>query len=227
MTVAVVIPTLNEALLLPRLLEDLSHLDFLRDVVVVDGGSEDDTMHVARRAGVRVINAPRGRAVQMNAGAAQATGDWLCFLHADVRMSDAARDAFRAFITAGTGDVAVWRLKIEGRGWWLRLVEFGARIRDRLGGLPFGDQGLVVRRALFDAVGGFPAIPVMEDVALIRALRRRARVRRLPAALVVSSRRWRREGQYRTWFRNIALTSAFVAGVSPERLVRWYPPEPR
>lgn len=227
MPVAVVIPTLNEAVLLPHLLDDLGELDFLRDVVVADGGSQDDTVRLARDAGVRVIHAERGRAVQMNAGAAAATGDWLCFLHADVRMDDAARDALRGFVETGRGEAAVWRLAIDGRGWWLRAVEFGARIRDRLGGLPYGDQGLVVRRTLFEAVGGFPEIPVMEDVAMVRALRRHARVRRLPAALLVSARRWRREGQYRTWFRNLALTSAFFAGVSPERLVRWYPPEPR
>ena len=107
------------------------------------------------------------------------------------------------------------------------MIELGARIRDRAGGLPYGDQGLLVRRSTFDRVGGYPEIPIMEDVALVRQIRRVARVRRLPHAVVVSPRRWRREGAVRGWCRNIALLTAYLAGVSPERLVRWYRAEPR
>jgi hypothetical protein len=123
--------------------------------------------------------------------------------------------------------VAVWRLAIDGAGWWLRAVELGALIRDRVGGLPYGDQGLLVRRRLFERVGGFPEIPIMEDVAIVRALRRCATVRRLDARLLVSDRRWRREGGFRTWLRNVGLMGAYLAGVPPTRLARWYRPEPR
>jgi hypothetical protein len=162
----------------------------------------------------------------MNAGAAVAAEPWLWFLHADVRLSAAAAAELERLIESGTAATAVWRLAIDAPGLWFRVVELGARLRDRLGGLPYGDQGLLVRRELFQAVGGFPAIPIMEDVAILRALRRHARVVRLGAPLRVSPRRWRREGAYRAWLRNVALITAYLAGVAPERLARWYRPEP-
>jgi hypothetical protein len=114
-------------------------------------------------------------------------------------------------------------LAIDGRGWWLRAVEYGALARDRLGGLPYGDQGLIVRRAIFEQLGGFPDIPVLEDVAFVRAARRTTTIRRLSSPVVVSARRWETEGPYRTWFRNSALLIAYLLGVSPRRLARWYP----
>ncbi len=223
----VIIPTLNEARYLPGLLSDLHSIAVPTEVIVVDGGSHDATLEVAKHAGVRTLSAPQGRATQMNAGAAMASSDWLCFLHADVRMPLGARRELEQVIRVGSSNVAVWRLTIHSRGVWFRLVEFGAWLRDRLGGLPYGDQGLIVRRQLFDAVQGFPEIPIMEDIAIHRALRRRAQVARLGMPLLVSPRRWHREGPYRTWLRNIALISAYLAGVPPERLSRWYRPEPR
>ncbi len=227
MSVGIVIPTLNEERHLPGILADLARLDVARDVVVVDGGSEDATVEVAARAGVRLLRAPRGRAAQMNAGAGVVTGEWLCFLHADVRMPADARAALREAVERPGVEAAVWKLAVEGAGVWLRLVEAGALLRDRLGGLPYGDQGFLLRRSLFGAVGGFPSVPLMEDIALVRAVRRRARIARLPAALVASGRRWRREGRYRAWIRNALLVAAYLAGAPPERLARWYPPEPR
>lgn len=226
-TVGVVIPTLNEARTLPALLGDLRALAEPTEVVVVDGGSRDGTREVAARLGARVVDAPPGRGGQLNAGAARAAGEWLCFLHADVRMPAAARDALRAAIRNPVMAAAVWRLAIDATGTWPRLMEFGARLRDRLGGLPYGDQGLLVRRSLFDAAGGFPDVPVMEDVAMLRRLRRHARIHRLAAPLVVSARRWERQGPFRTWVRNSLLIAAYLAGVAPRRLARWYTPEPR
>ncbi len=120
---------------------------------------------------------------------------------------------------------AVWGLRIDAAGLWPRLMEFGTYLRDRLGGLSYGDQGLLVRRELFESVGGFREIPIMEDVELVRDLRRRTRVARLGAPLLVSPRRWLREGPYRTWMRNSVLITAYLAGASPQRLARWYRPE--
>lgn len=227
MDLTIVIPTLNEARYLPGLLSDLAALTISPEVIVVDGGSRDDTLSVATMGGARTLSAPRGRASQMNAGAAASHGHWLCFLHADVRMPEPARLALEEVLRTEPGAVAVWRFAIEGAGLWFRLVELGARLREHVGGLSYGDQGLLLPRAMFDAVGGFPVLPIMEDVAILRALRRRCSVVRLPTPLHVSPRRWHREGRYRTWFRNIALMSAFSVGVSPERLSRWYRPEPR
>jgi rSAM/selenodomain-associated transferase 2 len=218
----VVIPTLNEAQHLPGILEDLARVALPHEVVVADGGSGDDTLGIARAAGVRGVSAPRGRGPQLNAGAAVLDCEWLCFLHADVRMPDAARAELERAAADSAVQAAVWALRIDATGFWPRFMELGTALRDRLGGLPYGDQGLLVRQELFRAVGGFPELPVMEDVALIRALGRRARIERLQAPLVVSPRRWLREGPYRTWIRNSLLLTAYLAGVSPERLERWY-----
>jgi rSAM/selenodomain-associated transferase 2 len=224
LTLGVVISTLNESQRLPAILADVAALAVPTDVVVADGGSSDDSVGVGRAHGARVVGAPRGRAAQMNAGAAEARGEWICFLHADVRMPEPARRVLVDALGAGH-DAATWRLAIDHPGRWARIMEWGARLRDRAGGLPYGDQGLVVRRALFEAVGRFPQVPIMEDVALIRAVRARASVSRLDAPLLVSPRRWLRQGPYRTWLRNTAMIAAYAAGVSPGRLARWYPAE--
>jgi rSAM/selenodomain-associated transferase 2 len=223
---SIVIPTLNEAANLPALLEDLAKLTIPAEVIVADGGSRDDTVSIAENAGASVVLARRGRGPQLNAGAAAASGEWFCFLHADVRMNAAARTELERALGESV-DAAVWRLAIGAKGLWPRVMELGGALRDRLGGLPYGDQGLLVRRSLFDGVGGFPDIPIMEDVAMVQALRRRTRIERLRAPLLVSPRRWQREGPYRTWLRNAALITAFHAGVPPARLARWYRPEPK
>jgi rSAM/selenodomain-associated transferase 2 len=220
-TVGIVIPTLNEATHLPALLGDVQKLSLSVELVVVDGGSTDHTPEVARAAGARVITAGRGRASQMNAGAAAVAGDWLCFLHADVRMLGDARETLERAVGESV-PAAVWRLAIDAAGVWPRFMEVGARVRDRVGGLPYGDQGLLVRRSVFEAVGGYREIPLMEDVAMIRALRRRGRLVRLGAPLRVSPRRWVHEGPFCTWLRNSLLVTAFLLGVRPERLARWY-----
>jgi rSAM/selenodomain-associated transferase 2 len=194
------------------------------DVVIADGGSSDGTPAIARDRGARVVSSPPGRGRQLNAGAAVLETPWLCVLHADVRMPERARDALRRAVDERVG-AAVWRLAIDAPDRWARVMELGARLRDRVGGLPYGDQGLLVRRELFDAVGGYPDTPIMEDVALVRTLARRCTIRRLDAALVVSARRWRREGPYRTWLRNTALVTAYLLRVPPRRLARWYRPE--
>jgi rSAM/selenodomain-associated transferase 2 len=228
--VAVVIPTLNEAELLPGLLDDLDRLDLPLEVIVADGGSTDGTASLARARGARIVASAPGRGRQLNAGAAGTRAPWLCFLHADVRLGPQAREDLAATVADPTIDAAVWRLAIDAEGWWFRAVEVGARIRDRFGGLPYGDQGLLIRRRLFDELGGFPDFPVMEDVALIRAVHRVAALHHLHSPMLVSARRWHEEGPFRTYARNVALVTAYLSGVSPHRLARWYPshtPDPR
>ncbi len=223
-TVGVVIPTLDEGANLPDLLADLRRVALSLQVVVADGGSRDDTVMIARSAGADVVSVPRGRAAQMNAGAAACSTEWLCFLHADVRLPDTARHQLEQTVMDPRSDAAVWRLAIEADGWWFRVLERGALVRDRVGGLPYGDQGILVRRKLFERLGGDPDLPRMEDVAFLRALRRHARLTRLSAPVVVSARRWTAEGPLRAFLRNTFLLGAYMAGVSPHRLVRWYPP---
>ncbi|MGH7569834.1 MAG: TIGR04283 family arsenosugar biosynthesis glycosyltransferase [Gemmatimonadales bacterium] len=224
MSLAVVIPTLNEVQALPLLITDLDALEAVGslEIVVSDGGSSDGTIGFALSVGARLVRAPRGRARQLNAGARAARGDWLLFLHADSRLDERARRVLRSAIAAPARfEAAVFRFAVDLPPFWRRFIEAGQAVRETLSGLAYGDQGLLIRRDLFESVGGYPDLPVMEDVAMIRALRRRTRVARLPAALVTSGRRYRTGGVLRTWLTHTALISLFAVGVSPARLAQW------
>jgi rSAM/selenodomain-associated transferase 2 len=177
---------------------------------------------LATQGGAQVVQSPSGRACQMNLGAEEASGEWLCFLHADVRMNSDARRALDDVINKDADVVAVWRLGINSDRPLYRLVEFGASLRDRLFGLPYGDQGLLVRKRDFDKVGGYPDVPLMEDVALIKKLRRRNSIRRLKAELAVSARRWEKRGIFRQTVLNTFLITAYLFGVNPNRLAAFY-----
>jgi rSAM/selenodomain-associated transferase 2 len=222
--ISVVIPTLNEVETLPALLDDLSGLASVvpLDVVVVDGGSSDGTGAQAVARGARVFQAPRRRARQLNRGAMAARGDWLLFLHADCRLGEGALTALRAALEPSAGvQAAVFRFAIDLPRVWRHFIETGQAIREALSGLAYGDQGLLIRRELFEAIGGYPDLPLMEDVAMIRTLRRRTRVTQLPAPLVTSGRRYRRGGVLRTWLKHTALISLYLLGASPTRLAGW------
>lgn len=222
--IGVVIPTLNEAQTLPALLDDLRELGTLLplDVVVADGGSSDGTRARAATGGARVAEAPRGRARQLNWGATVARGEWLLFLHADCRLRADARTALLRALEPSAGvHAAVFRFAIDLPRFWRRFIETGQAVRGVLSGLAYGDQGLLIRRELFQSVGGYPDLPLMEDVAMIRMLRRRTRVARLAAPLVTSGRRYQQGGVLRTWLQHTALLSLYLIGASPTRLARW------
>lgn len=225
---SVVVPALDEAAALPALLDRLATaLAVPHEVVVADGGSVDDTRAVAEARGAVVVDAPRGRGVQLRAGAAAARADVLLFLHADALPSAAALAlcAARARAPRGrpaTHEAGAFRLRIDATGAAYRMVERGANLRSRVLGLPYGDQGLLVTRAHYDAAGGFPAWPLMEDVALVRALRRTGRVRLLPADVGVSARRWQRDGVVRRMLGNWLLLARFLLGARPETLAAEY-----
>lgn len=220
---SVIIPALDEAAAITGLLDDLAPLRVQgHEVIVVDGGSTDDTARIARPRVDRVLTATHGRAVQMDAGAQAAAGEVLWFLHADTRVPPAAADCLLQACDAGR-DWGRFDVRLSGRRWPLRLIEAAMNLRSRLSGIATGDQGIFVRRSLFDAAGGFPAIALMEDIALSRALRRRAR----PACLrrprlLTSSRRWERHGIARTILLMWRLRLAYALGASPERLARRY-----
>jgi rSAM/selenodomain-associated transferase 2 len=222
--IGVVIPTLNEAEMLPALLDDLRKLATVLplDVVVADGGSSDGTLARAAAGDARVVQASRGRARQLNRGATVAWGDWLLFLHADCRLGEGTRTALRAALEPSAGvQAAVFRFAIDLPRFWRRFIETGQALREALSGLAYGDQGLLIRRELFQSVGGYPDLPLMEDVAMIRMLRCRTHVTRLPALLLTSGRRYRRGGVLRTWLKHTALISLYALGASPTRLARW------
>jgi len=221
--IGVVIPTLNEVEFLPALLDDLGRVLVPLDIVIADGGSSDGTLAAASGAGVQAIAAPRGRARQMNAGARAVAGHWLLFLHADSRLPPQARRALlHAVVDEPQLEAAVFGFSIDLPPGWKRFIEVGQVLRQRMYGLAYGDQGLLIRRELFEAVGGYPDMPLLEDVAALRALRRRARVRTLPAAIVTSGRRYQRDGVLRTWLRHTAIIFLYLLGVRPQHLLRWH-----
>ena len=223
-TLGVVIPTINEADHLPALLADLAEVRLPLHVVVSDGGSDDETLDLARAAGATCMSGRRGRAAQMNAGARALDTPWILFLHADSRLPPASRAALAASLRSDHGPAAAYfPFRLCGRGWFWRLVEAGQRLRERLTGLVYGDQGLLVRREVFEAVGGYPELPLMEDVEMVRRLRRSGGIERLPGPLLTSPRTYRRLGRWRVWLRNGVAISFYLAGVAPQRLLRWYP----
>jgi rSAM/selenodomain-associated transferase 2 len=221
MGVSVIIPTLDEESCLADALRSVRSQG-PQQVIVADGGSTDATRFHAAGADL-FLEAPRGRAAQMNAGAARATGDVLLFLHADCALeggalAEAERRLRRPGVAAGC-----FRMRVRAEGTLYRLIDACATGRVRLTGLVYGDQGLFVRRELFERVGGFPPLRLMEDVFLSRRLRRLGRVVVAGRAILVSPRRWQRAGLVRQTLRNWMLTGLAAGGIHPDRLARFYP----
>jgi rSAM/selenodomain-associated transferase 2 len=228
MRLSVVVPALDEAANLARLLPDLRRAGPDTEIIVADGGSRDGTTDVVRgQAGVRLLAGARGRARQMNAGARQAGGDVLLFLHADTRLPDGAPGA----IAAALADPAVvggrFDVRFDSRRRVLGMVAWFMNARSRATSICTGDQAIFVRRAAFEAVGGYPDIPLMEDIELCRRLKARGRLAALRARVTTSARKWEREGPLRTIGLMWALRLLYFCGVAPARLHRWYygPPE--
>jgi len=193
------------------------------EVIVADGGSSDETADCAHSAGARVIVTPRGRGSQLAAGAAAAAGDWLLFLHADCRLEPGWEDAAGAFIAAPKAQsrAGYFDLALDDEAPAARRLERIVAWRCRVLALPYGDQGLLIARALYDAVGGFRPLPLMEDVDLVRRLGRR-RLARIGARCLASARRYRRDGYLRRPLRNLLCLSLYFARVPPERIARLY-----
>jgi rSAM/selenodomain-associated transferase 2 len=220
---SIVVPVLDEAANLARLLPDLLEREPRAEVLVVDGGSTDDSRAVvARTPSVRWVSAPRGRARQMNTGASAAGGDALLFLHADTRLPDGAGAAILAALAEPGVVGGRFDVRLDSRRPLLWIVGTLMNHRSRLTGISTGDQGIFVRREIFDALGGYPDIPLMEDVELSRRLKRRGRLVALRLRVVTSARKWEREGVVRTVLLMWTLRLLYTLGVSPARLHRWY-----
>lgn len=217
---SIIIPTRNEASGIERTLSPLVSLPHV-EILVADGGSEDATVEIARSLGVRVIRTRPGRGSQMNVAAAQAQGEALLFLHADTRLP--ANFQKHVWEILAQGAIAgAFRLRIDDRRALLRVVEWGANLRSRVRQMPYGDQGLFLKAETFYQLGGFPNWPLMEDYEFCRRLRRRGKIRLACASVMTSARRWKRLGVIRTTLRNQLCIAAYLAGISPQRLARWY-----
>ena len=219
---SVVIPTLNAAdelgptaaALMPGLAAGM-----IRDLVVSDGGSTDGTEALADALGATWVSGPAGRGGQIALGVAAAKGDWLLLLHADTRLSPDWAGETERFVARDEGRAGYFRLRFRAKGLWPRTFEAGVRLRSRVG-LPYGDQGLVLSRATLSAVGGVPDQPLMEDVALARALS--GRLTALDAVAETSAARYLAEGWARRGARNLGLLARYMVGTPPERLVGRY-----
>lgn len=223
MKLSIIVPMLNEAPALPDLLE---HLLPLRrrgvEIILVDGGSEDGSAAIATCAGFGVVRAERGRALQMNAGAAAASGDVLLFLHADTRLPDGAVQLIDAALADGRRFWGRFDVEFDVRTWTMDATAFLMNRRSRLTGIATGDQALFMTRAAFDAVGGFPEQPLMEDVEITSRLRRRSRPACIRRPVLTSARRWQSRGPWRTILLMWRLRLAYWLGASPADLARQY-----
>lgn len=225
---SVVIPVRDEAEGLPSLLADLATApDLVGEVLVVDGGSQDASATVAWLAGARVLPSAPGRGGQLRRGIEASGTPWLLLLHGDVRLPGGWAAAVARAIALGNDRAWAFRLAIEGRDPALRLVEFGVTLRSRWRGLPYGDQGLLLSRALHDRVGGLAPLPLMEDLEFVQRLRRQAPLRLLPGAVTVNGRRWRRLGVWQTALANARLRRDWRRGVGAELLALRYGTGPR
>jgi rSAM/selenodomain-associated transferase 2/rSAM/selenodomain-associated transferase 1 len=217
---SVIIPTLNEAGIISHAIARVRGPD--TQIIVADGGSRDATVSLARRAGVRVMTTPAGRACQQNQAAAQALGRVMLFLHADTRLPvDFGRLIFECLLDRRVA-AGAFKFKTDLDHWAMHLIEKCAHLRAKLLRLPYGDQAIFMKRRIFHQVGGFPDTPVAEDLLLIRQVARLGSIRLVPAFAVTSARRWRRLGFLRTTLINYLIAGGCLLNVPPRRLALLY-----
>jgi rSAM/selenodomain-associated transferase 2 len=220
MRVSIIIPTLNEVAVIAQTISRTRALGDC-EVIVVDGGSDDGTLEAARAADLR-LSSGRGRALQQNWGAGASRGDLLIFLHADCWLEPGALAAVRSTFDDPRTIGACFRQTIDSTGMIYRLIEAGNKLRVRTVQWAYGDQGIVVRRDIFERVGGFPQLPLMEDLYLMKRLKREGRVRLIDHSLHVHPRRWQNTGPVRQSLRNWLFIALAHGGVSPATLARYY-----
>jgi len=219
--ISIIIPVLNEANTINGVLARILGASNV-EVIVVDGGSQDETVALAQSVGVKVIAVTSGRASQMNAGAAVATGSILLFLHADTHLPPAFDTLVRQALQ-NTGAIAgAFELRIDAELWGIRVIEKMVNWRSRFLSLPYGDQAIFLKASIFKEIGGFPNLPIMEDFELMRYLKRYGKIAIAPAPVLTSGRRWQKLGVVRTTLINQLIIISYFLGVPPAKLARWY-----
>ena len=226
MTISVIIPTLNEEKVLSRTLAQTSTLNF-DEIVVADGGSTDRTLQMAeafcaRAPHTRIVAAPRGRARQLNAGAEASRGEILVFLHADTQLPNDAREVIETALATHQFVGGRFDVRFDHPSVWGPIIGAMMNWRSRISGISTGDQAIFVRRQIFEQVGGFADIPLMEDIDFSRRLKRIGRAAPLRSQVVTSFRRWERNGPIRTILLMWTLRFLYWTGVSPHRLQHFY-----
>ncbi|MGK0500022.1 MAG: rSAM/selenodomain-associated transferase 2 [Oceanicoccus sp.] len=219
---SIIIPVINEADRLAKLLSDLrQRLPYSVEILVADGGSSDNSLAEANRLADKAVLCSRGRALQMNAAAEHAAGEWLLFLHADTQLPNEMAALLEQLSTRSC-DWGFFRVRLSGRQALLRLVERGMNLRSRLTHVATGDQCLFVRRSVFEQLAGFPELPLMEDVAMSKRLRAVSKPFIYATPVITSSRRWQQNGVIKTVLLMWLLRLAYFLGCQPRYLARLY-----
>ncbi|MEH2109824.1 TIGR04283 family arsenosugar biosynthesis glycosyltransferase [Nostoc sp.] len=219
--ISIIIPAINEAENIKKAIAT-TQSSINIEVIVVDGGSSDDTVAIAQSLNVKVISSSPGRAVQMNAGAVAASGEILLFLHADTRLPTGFDEMIRTALQQPGIVAGAFKLRIDASLLSLRWVEWGVNVRSHFYQMPYGDQAIFLTKEVFQQIGGFPELPIMEDFELMRRLKRIGRIVIIPTAVVTSARRWLQKGVLKTTLLNQLVIIAYLFGVSPERIRSWY-----
>lgn len=226
--ISIIIPTLNEAATIQDTITRLREAVNV-EVIVADGGSQDETVKIAQHlcqylapSTIKIVSTAAGRARQMNAGAALATGDILLFLHADTRLPPKFDSFIRQTLQQQGIIAGAFALQINAQLRGIRLVEWGINWRSRFLSMPYGDQAIFLKASVFTEIGGFPNFPIMEDFELTLRLRQQGRIAIVPAPILTSGRRWQTLGVWQTTLINQLIIVGYLLGVPPDQLARWY-----
>jgi len=217
---SVIIPALNEAQTISQAISSIRSIDSSTEIIVVDGGSTDNTVSIAEQMNVRVLSFQRGRGAQCNAGARISSGDILLFLHADTKLPHEAFEILEKFFRDPKIQIGTFRLRFDHAHWLLRFYASLTSIDSLF--TRFGDQCIVVRKSFFETLGGFPDWRLFEDVQFLRVARHRTRIVSFPAKVITSSRRFVRFGMLQTQWMNVRLFVRYLLNTPPEKLAQIY-----
>lgn len=219
--ISIIIPTLNEAANIKDAIATTQN-STNTEVIVVDGGSKDGTVEILQSLGATLISSPPGRAVQMNTGAMAASGEILLFLHADTRLPTEFDRLIRTALQQPGTVAGAFNLRIDAPGLGMRLVERGVNWRSHFWQMPYGDQAIFLTKKVFQQIGYFPELPIMEDFELMRHLKLIGKIIIISVPVITSARRWLRKGIWQTTLINQIVIIAYFFGVSPQRIRSWY-----